>query len=180
MLRNSRTSAPNTVAEKFQRHTMYCQGIVTHDWGADICSHTDHLAIFGWANMLFFSWGFNKLTDILTYLQPHAGWLFGSGGVAAVILSIFKLRKSPSQMKPVTHSSNQEMKGINAGGHVAGGDVHIKSGIGANEIGILSAAIICVVGLILFFIPDNAVNRAANGSAVVTGDNNKTTITIDE
>lgn len=116
------------------------------------------------------------MTDILAYLQPHAGWLFGSGGLAAFVLAVIRLRKPAPARTSDNPDTHQEMRSITAGGNIAGGDVQIKRGIGALELGILASAVVCMVGMFLFFMPGTVSNQVTNGSAVVTGDGNTTTI----
>lgn len=115
------------------------------------------------------------MADLLSFLEQHAGWLFGSGGLAAVCLAVIKLKK-PGVVKPGARDTNQEMRNITAGGHVAGGNVQIKNGIGALEIGIMASAIVCIVGLLLLVMPSGNSNQASNGSAVIEGNVNTTTI----
>jgi len=112
---------------------------------------------------------------VFDFLQTNAGWMFGSGGLAAVVLAAIKLRKqNPTEEKAPTVS--QDIRNVTSGGHVAGGNIDARSGAGPLELGIFVSGVVAIVGLVLFLMPAGTVNQATGGSVVTNGNGNSTTI----
>ena len=112
------------------------------------------------------------MTDLLNLLSEHSAWLFGSGGVAAFVLALFKMQqgKGGASAKP-GNTTNRDNTTITT---------TINKGAGPVEYGIgLSLVIAAIGGLMWVAGPQgggSTVINATGGSAVTQGDGNTTTV----
>ena len=114
---------------------------------------------------------------ILQFLQNNSQWLFGGGGLAAIVIALFKFfgqAKAPA--KP-----NVAISGGNVGGSVNTGDKitshTTKNGFGGLEFALSVALIVAVIGAVFVFLPTGTTVTATGGSAATVGDGNTTTVT---
>jgi hypothetical protein len=109
------------------------------------------------------------MAGIITFIQENAQWVFGSGGMAALILGLLKLTGSGKA------PGGGDVSGGSVGGDVVGGNKTV--GFGALEVGLTVSLVVAAVGAVFWAMgPSNTV-AADDCSAAVQGDGNQVTVT---
>ena len=114
------------------------------------------------------------MTDLLDLLREHSAWIFGSGGVAAFVLALLRMRQgkgAPAKAGNVTNRDNTTHS------------INIKQGAGPIEYGIGFSLVIAAIGGLMWIAGPSSggggstVINATDGSVVNQGSGNTTTIT---
>lgn len=112
---------------------------------------------------------------VINFLKENAEWMFGGGGIAAILLALPKIiggKKDPQ--------AGITISGGHVGNDVTGRDsitnIDKRNGVSGRDIALILAVVVALVGVILLLLPAGTNVTASNCSAAVSGSGNTTNV----
>ena len=104
------------------------------------------------------------MDEVVAFLRDNAEWIFGSGGVAALVLALVKAQGSATAPAGSVR------------GDVVGRDKVTRTGVGGLEIALVVAVAVAALGGVLWLMGPATAVTAEDCSAAVQGGGNTVTV----